>query len=443
MIPADELFGNKQDSELVPTISTGSIEPLPASTPDDVPLNSIEQAVEQLRAGRPIVVVDDHDRENEGDLIFAASMATPELTTFMIRHTSGYICVGMTGHDLDRLDLPPMASVNEDRRGTAYAITVDAKDVEATGISAKDRARTIKVLADSSTEPSDLTRPGHVVPLRAVEGGVLRRAGHTEAAVDLARLADLPPAGALCELVNDDGTMMNAADCRAFCDDHGLVLISIADLIRFRRRVESQISRVVTVPLPTEYGDFQAVGYHSELDGSDHVAMVVGDIGDGRDVLVRVHSECLTGDVLGSYRCDCGPQLHAALRLIAREGRGIVLYIKGHEGRGIGLMDKLRAYALQDAGLDTVDANVELGLPVDARDYGTGAQILVDLGVKSMRLLTNNPTKRAGLEGYGLQITERVPLVIDPNEHNAAYLDIKASRMGHSYVPDPGGEETA
>ena len=436
MIPADELFANREDAQLLPGEPEGSIEPTQPQHPGAIALNTIEQAIAQLRAGRPIVVIDDEDRENEGDLIFAASLATAELTAFMIRHTSGYICVGMTGADLDRLELPPMAAVNEDVRGTAYAVTVDAKDVEATGISAKDRARTIKVLSDSATEPWELTRPGHVVPLRAVEGGVLRRAGHTEAAVDLTRLAGLPPAGALCEMVNDDGTMMNAADCRAFADEHGLVLVSIADLIRFRRRSESHVERVVDVPLPTEYGDFRAVAYRSEIDGSEHVALVTGDIGDGERVLVRVHSECLTGDVFGSQRCDCGPQLHAALRQVSEEGRGVVLYIKGHEGRGIGLLDKLRAYALQDQGRDTVDANLDLGLPVDARDYGTGAQILVDLGVRSMRLLTNNPAKRAGLEGYGLSIAERVPLVIEPSAHNADYLDTKAERMGHAYAPD-------
>lgn len=436
MIPADELFASDEDAALLPDEPAGSIEVQEPPYPGAVALNTVEQAIEQLRAGRPIVVVDDEDRENEGDLIFAASLATAELTAFMIRHTSGYICVGMTGADLDRLDLPPMAAINEDRRGTAYAVTVDAKDVETTGISAKDRGRTIKVLADSATEPWELTRPGHVVPLRAVEGGVLRRAGHTEAAVDLARLAGLPPAGALCEMVNDDGTMMNAAQCREFCDEHGLVLIAIADLIRYRRRQESHVERVVDVPMPTEYGDFRAVAYRSDIDGSEHVALVAGDIGEGQDVLVRVHSECLTGDVFGSHRCDCGPQLHAALRAIADEGRGIVLYIKGHEGRGIGLLDKLRAYALQDQGRDTVDANTDLGLPVDARDYGTGAQILVDLGVRTMRLLTNNPAKRAGLEGYGLSIVERVPLVIEANEFNAHYLGTKASRMGHAYEPD-------
>ena len=313
MIPADELFGVEEEAgNLAPDPVPGLAASQP-SEPSGVALNSVEQALEQLRAGRPIVVIDDENRENEGDMIFAAGLATAELTAFMIRYTSGYICVGMTAHDLDRLDLPPMARVNEDRRGTAYAVTVDAKDIESTGISAKDRARTIKVLADSATEAWELSRPGHVVPLRAVEGGVLRRAGHTEAAVDLTRMAGLHPAGALCEMVNDDGTMMNAAQCRDFCDEHQLALVSIADIIRFRRRSESHVVRVVEIPLPTEYGDFRAVAYRSDIDGSEHVALVTGEIGDGADVLTRVHSECLTGDVFGSRRCDCGPQLHAAL----------------------------------------------------------------------------------------------------------------------------------
>jgi len=381
------------------------------------------------------VVVDDEDRENEGDLIFAAAKATPELTGFMIRHTSGYICVGMTGEMLDRLNLPPMTAVNEDRKGTAYAVSVDARDVQSTGISAADRALTIKVLADSATDAADLTRPGHVLPLRAVDGGVLRRPGHTEASVDLARLAGLSPAGALCELVNDDGSMMRADDCRAFANAHGLVMISIADLIRYRRLRESQVQRVAEVNLPTPFGTFQAFGYRSTLDDHEHLALVLGDIADGEDILVRVHSECLTGDVFGSLRCDCGPQLHAALRAIAENGRGVVLYVRGHEGRGIGLLHKLKAYELQEAGHDTVDANLELGLPADARDYGTGAQILADLGVRGMRLLTNNPAKRAGLEGYGIRMTERVPLVVEPNDHNQIYLRTKADRMGHTLDP--------
>jgi 3,4-dihydroxy 2-butanone 4-phosphate synthase/GTP cyclohydrolase II len=396
-----------------------------------VRLDRVEDAIEAIRLGRAVVVVDDEDRENEGDLIFAAQRASQELTAFMIRWTSGYICVAMPGRDLDRLGLPPMTLVNEDKKGTAYAVTVDARDVKSTGISAEDRARTIKVLSDSATESWELTRPGHVVPLRAMEGGVLRRPGHTEAAVDLARLAGLSAAGALCELVNEDGTMMRAPQCRAFADDHGLVMISIADLIAYIRRNESQVVREADTRLPTEFGEFRAVGYRSRLDGVEHVALVYGDIEDGTDLLVRVHSECLTGDVFTSRRCDCGPQLHAALRRVADEGRGVVLYMRGHEGRGIGLVHKLQAYERQDAGADTVDANLELGLPADARDYGTGAQILSDLGVRTMRLLTNNPAKRAGLEGYGLSIVDRVPLEIAPNADNLAYLRTKRDRMGH------------
>lgn len=402
-----------------------------AGAHDEVRLDPIEDAVEAIRAGRAVVVVDDPGRENEGDLIFAASLATPELTGFMIRYTSGYICVGMTGPDLDRLGLPPMTAVNEDARGTAYAVSVDARDVEATGISARDRSHTIKVLADPGTQPYDLARPGHVMPLRAVEGGVLRRAGHTEASVDLARMAGLAPAGALCELVNDDGSMMRAPECRAFADQHGLVMIAIRDLIAHRARREKHVERVAEAKLPTEYGEFRVIGFRNRLDGVEHIALVRGDIGNGEEVLTRVHSECLTGDVLGSMRCDCGPQLHAAMAAVGREGRGVVLYLRGHEGRGIGLLHKLRAYQLQDAGRDTVDANLDLGLPMDARDYGMGAQILADLGIHSMRLLSNNPAKRAGLEGYGLQISERVPLVIEPNEHNIGYLQTKAARMGH------------
>ena len=426
MIPADEIFSTSDEGLKI----VGELPPMIQRGPG-VFLDPIESAIEAIAAGRPVVVIDDEDRENEGDLIFAASKATPEMTAFMIRYTSGYICVAMTGASLDRLGLPPMTAINEDRKGTAYAVSVDARDVESTGISAKDRAHTIKVLADSATEPFELTRPGHVMPLRAAAGGVLRRPGHTEATVDLARLAGLTPAGALCELVNDDGTMMRAPRCREFADEHNLVMISIADLIKYRRKHESQVTLVADVELPTEFGEFRAVGYRSDIDGTEHIALIAGDIADGQDILVRVHSECLTGDVLGSLKCDCGPQLHAAMRRVAQEGRGVVLYVKGHEGRGIRLLDKLRAYELQQKGLDTVDANLELGLPADARDYGTGAQILADLGVKSMRLLTNNPTKRAGLEGYGLSIVERVPLLIQPNDHNARYMTTKIDRMGH------------
>ncbi|MEI8056021.1 MAG: bifunctional 3,4-dihydroxy-2-butanone-4-phosphate synthase/GTP cyclohydrolase II [Actinomycetes bacterium] len=401
-----------------------------------VRLDSVDDAIEAIRAGKCVVVVDDEDRENEGDLIFAAQRATQELVGFMIRWTSGYICVSLPGRELDRLGLPPMTMVNEDRKGTAYAITVDARDVKATGISAEDRARTIKVLSDTATEPRDLTRPGHVVPLRASEGGVLRRAGHTEAAVDLARLAGLTPAGALCELVNEDGSMMRAPQCREFADTNGLVMISIADLISYIRRTERQIDRVAQTRMPTELGEFTAFGFRSRLDGVEHVALVYGVVGDGEDILVRVHSECLTGDVFGSRRCDCGPQLDAALQRVVDEGRGIVLYMRGHEGRGIGLLHKLQAYELQDGGSDTVDANLELGLPADARDYGTGAQILADLGVRTMRLLTNNPAKRAGLEGYGLAIIGRVSLEIAPNSENLKYLRTKRDRMGHDLPSD-------
>ncbi len=433
MIPAEELFGPEESAPQPPRTT---ISP-PTIGAGGVRLDPVEVAIAEIAAGHAVVVVDDEDRENEGDLIFAANKATTELTALMIRFTSGYICVGMDGDILDRLNLPPMTAVNEDRKGTAYAVSVDARDVGGTGISAEDRARTIKVLADSSTDAADLTRPGHVMPLRAVAGGVLRRPGHTEAAVDLARLAGLTPAGALCELVNDDGTMMRAPQCRAFADEHGLAMISIADLIRYRRRSETQVTRVAVAEMPTEFGEFHAVGYRSDLDGSAYVALVKGDLGDGENVLVRVHSECLTGDALGSMRCDCGPQLHAAMRAVSDEGRGVVLYVTGHEGRGIGLLAKLQAYSLQDQGLDTVDANLELGLPVDARDYGTGAQVLADLGVRTMRLLTNNPAKRAGLEGYGLAIVERVPLVVESSDFNEGYLQTKIDRMGHE-IPGKG-----
>jgi 3,4-dihydroxy 2-butanone 4-phosphate synthase/GTP cyclohydrolase II len=391
----------------------------------------IGRAVAEIAAGRPVVVVDDEDRENEGDLVLAAAKATPALLAFMVRHTSGVVCVPMEGRELDRLKLPPMTAVNEDRKGTAYAVSVDARDGISTGISAGDRARTIRVLVDSATEPYELTRPGHVFPLRAAEGGVLRRAGHTEAAVDLARLAGLNPAGVIAEIVNDDGTMARLPQLRSFAGEHGLALVSIADLIAHRRRSESLVSRIAATRLPTRYGEFLAVGYRSSVEAAEHVALVRGEIGDGRDVLVRVHSECLTGDVLGSLRCDCGPQLEAGLRAVAEEGRGVVVYMRGHEGRGIGLLHKLAAYRLQDDGHDTVDANLELGLPADARDYGLGAQILVDLGVRSMRLLTNNPAKRAGLEGYGLDIVERVPLPVHPTAENMRYLRTKRDRMGH------------
>ncbi len=394
-------------------------------------MNDMDKALAAFKAGEFLIVTDDESRENEGDLILAGAKSTPEAIGFMNRYTSGVICVPMEGEALDRLGLPPMTHVNEDRKGTAYSVSVDARDGIETGISAADRSRTIRVLCDSATEPFELTRPGHVFPLRAMPGGVLRRPGHTEAAVDLARLAGLTPAGVIAEVVHDDGSMMRAPALREFADTHGLLMISIADLIAYRRKNESQIELVATAQLPTEFGVFDICGYQGVLDGLDHVAMRIGEIGDGHDVLVRVHSECLTGDALGSLRCDCGPQLKAAMRAVAQEGRGIVLYMRGHEGRGIGLLHKLRAYALQDTGSDTLQANLELGLPADSRDYGTGAQILVDMGVKSMRLLTNNPTKRAGLEGYGLAITEQVAIEIEPNDYNMAYLTAKRDAMGH------------
>lgn len=394
-------------------------------------LNTIEDAIAAIKAGKPVIVVDDEDRENEGDLIFAAELATPELVAFTVRYTSGYICVAITEEEADRLELPPMYYTNQDRRGTAYCVTVDAREGVSTGISAADRARTLRLLGEAATKPTDLARPGHVVPLRAKTGGVLRRPGHTESGVDLAQLAGLHPAAAMCEMVNDDGTMMRLPDLQRFAAEHELVLVSIADLIAYRRRTEQLVSRVVEARLPTEYGDFTAVGYHATHDNAEHVALVYGEVGDGEDVLVRVHSECLTGDVFGSVRCDCGPQLQAALRRVAEEGRGVVLYVRGHEGRGIGLLHKLQAYQLQDAGRDTVDANLDLGLPADARDYGTGAQILYDLGVRTMRLLTNNPAKRAGLDGYGLKVVGREALPIRPHPENLRYLRTKRDRMGH------------
>jgi 3,4-dihydroxy 2-butanone 4-phosphate synthase/GTP cyclohydrolase II len=394
-------------------------------------LDPIEKAIKEIAEGRPVIVVDDEDRENEGDLIFAAEHATPELMSFMVRYTSGFVCAPITEDDADRLDLPPMHHTNQDRRGTAYTVTVDAREGIGTGISAADRAYTISLLADPSTRPTDLSRPGHVVPLRAKRGGVLRRPGHTEATIDLCELAGLRPAGVLCELVNDDGTMMRLPDLETFAAEHGLALVSIADLIAYRRRSEKQVERVVETRIPTPHGLFKAVGYRTAHDDAEHVALVYGDLSDGEDVLVRVHSECLTGDVFGSLRCDCGPQLQAALARVAEEGRGVVLYMRGHEGRGIGLLHKLQAYQLQDAGRDTVDANLDLGLPADARDYGTGAQILVDLGIRTMRLVTNNPAKRAGLEGYGLTITGREPTPVRAHPENVRYLRTKRDRMGH------------
>jgi 3,4-dihydroxy 2-butanone 4-phosphate synthase/GTP cyclohydrolase II len=407
-----------------------------------VRLDSIERAIADVKSGKPVVVIDDEDRENEGDLIFAAELATPELVAFMVRYTSGYICVPLTEADANRLELPPMYHTNQDRRGTAYAVTVDAREGVSTGISASDRAHTIRMLADPASKSTDFARPGHVVPLRAKDGGVLRRPGHTEAAVDLSVLAGLHSAGVLCEIVSekDPAGMARADELRVFADEHDLALISIADLIAYRRRFEKLVERVASARVPLRYGEYTAVGYASSYDQREHVAFVFGDIADGENVLVRVHSECLTGDVFGSLRCDCGPQLDAALAAIAREGRGVVLYVRGHEGRGIGLLHKLQAYQLQDSGVDTLDANLELGLPADARDYGTGAQILVDLGIRSMVLLSNNPAKRAGLEGYGLRIVGRQPLPTHANPENLRYLLTKRDRMGHELHLDIGDD---
>ena len=411
-----------------------------ASVPTEVGgvvLDTVERAIADIAAGRAVVVVDDADRENEGDIIFAASKATPALLAFTIRHTSGVICVPMLGEELDRLQLPLMTTQNNERMRTAFTVSVDARDGVTTGISAADRSRTVRTLVDSATEPYELVRPGHVFPLRYMSGGVLRRPGHTEAAVDLARLAGLTPAGVLAEVVNDDGTMTRLPGLRAFADEHGLALISIAQLIEYRRYSERMVSRVVQTTVPNSYGQWRAIGYLNSMDGTEHLAMVLGDMEaapDGKkapDVLVRMHSECLTGDVFGSQRCDCGTQLNAAMAAIAAEGRGIVVYLRGHEGRGIGLISKLRAYQLQDAGADTVDANTELGFPVDAREYSTGAQILADLGVCSLRLLTNNPAKIKGLSDYGLKVTGTVAMPVSATPHNLRYLIAKRDRLGH------------
>jgi 3,4-dihydroxy 2-butanone 4-phosphate synthase / GTP cyclohydrolase II len=409
-------------------------------------IDPIERALSDLAAGRPVVVVDDEDRENEGDLIFAASAATPELLAFTVRHTSGVVCVPLPGERLDELGIAPMTSDNQESMRTAFAVTVDAATGVTTGISAADRTRTIRLLADPDTGPADLVRPGHVFPLRYRPGGVLVRPGHTEAAIDLVRLAGCPLAGVLAELVNDDGTMMRGPALREFADEHGLALVSIAALVAHRRRHEHLVERMATARLPTAHGEFRAVGYQNTLDGSEHVALVKGDLaaapaGDG--IVVRVHSECLTGDVLGSLRCDCGPQLQRALAAVDRAGTGVVVYVRGHEGRGIGLLPKLTAYDLQDAGHDTVEANLALGLPADARDYWVAAQILTDLGVRTVRLLTNNPAKRIGLESYGVTVSAVEPLAIPPNGENIRYLQAKRDRLGHLLPlhPQPVSQE--
>ena len=405
--------------------------------------DEVERAIDAVKRGEFVVVVDDEDRENEGDLIIAADRMTPEKMAFMIRYTSGVICLPMEGMRLDQLQLPLMVSGAENTEGqrTAFTISVDAKHGTSTGISAADRATTVRSLIDPATDAGDLARPGHIFPLRYREGGVLKRAGHTEAAVDLARLAGRYPAGVLSEIVNDDGTMQRLPDLERFAAEHGLVLLTIADLIRYRRHREKLVRRVSQARIPTQYGEFTAHVFESLLDSVEHLAFVRGEVAGHDNVLVRVHSECLTGDVFGSTRCDCGTQLDRAMARVADEGRGVVVYLRGHEGRGIGLGHKLRAYTLQDEGRDTVEANLELGFPADSREYGIGAQILVDLGVTTMRLMTNNPAKYGGIEGYGLEIVERVPVQTEPTDENIAYLRAKQRKRGHLLDVDADGSD--
>lgn len=399
---------------------------------DSLRLDSVEDAVAAIARGGAVVVVDDEDRENEGDLIFAAQHATPELVAFMVRYSSGYICVAMEDEAATRLDLPPMVAQNEDARGTAYAITVDAA-TGTTGISATSRAETIRRLSNPESTAQHFTRPGHIVPLRARAGGVLTRDGHTEASVDLARMAGCTPVGVLCELVSekDPTDMARGPELREFADEHNLPMISIAQLIAYRRRTERIVERAVTTTLPTAFGVFTAYGYRSLVDGTEHIALVTGDVTDGNDVLVRVHSECLTGDVFASLRCDCGPQLHESMRAIQEAGRGVIIYVRGHEGRGIGLLHKLQAYRLQEEGLDTVDANLEQGLPIDAREYSVAGHIIADLGIASADILSNNPEKVEALSGYGPIISGRTRIEIAPNHDNIQYLRTKRDRMGH------------
>jgi 3,4-dihydroxy 2-butanone 4-phosphate synthase/GTP cyclohydrolase II len=413
---------------------------------------AIDEAIEDIRSGKFVVVVDDADRENEGDLTIAAQFVTPEAIAFMATYGRGLICLCLTPERCDELGLRPMTEHNETPHGTAFTVSIEAREGVSTGISAHDRAQTIQVAIDPGSTPNDLVQPGHVFPLRAKLGGVLQRAGQTEAAVDLARLAGLNPAGVVCEIMNDDGTMARVPDLTEVCERHGLRMITVADLIEYRRRTEKLVERVVSVSLPTEYGEFQAVAYREELTGKQHIALVKGDVEGVEDVLVRAHSECLTGDVFHSLRCDCGEQLDQALAQIEAEGRGVLLYM-AQEGRGIGLLNKLRAYELQENGLDTVEANLELGFPADAREWGIGNQILADLGLTTIRILTNNPRKLTGLDGYGLTVVEQVPIEVDPKPENERYLAAKREKLGHTLVklhhqgarlesePDVEGEE--
>jgi 3,4-dihydroxy 2-butanone 4-phosphate synthase / GTP cyclohydrolase II len=421
----------QRDSQHSPARSSlGEIEGAPV-VPGEVPFATVEEAIEEIRQGRMVVVCDDEDRENEGDLVMAAQFVTPEAINFMAKEARGWICLALTPERCEELGLELMTAKNESALQTPFTVTIEAREGVTTGVSAHDRAHTMQVAIDRRTRPGDLVQPGHVSPLKAKPGGVLERTGHTEASVDLARLAGLEPAGVICEVMNEDGSMARVEDLRRYCERHGLKMITIADLIAHRRRHDRLVERVVSTRLPTAFGDFEAVGYRSLVDDKHHVALVKGEVEGRADVLVRVHSECLTGDVFHSLRCDCGEQLASALAMIEQEGEGVLLYLS-QEGRGIGLLNKLRAYRLQEDGLDTVEANERLGLPADLRDYGIGAQILVDLGLSSIRILTNNPKKIRGLEGYGLSVSGQIPIIHPPNEHNEAYLRTKAQRMGHT-----------
>jgi 3,4-dihydroxy 2-butanone 4-phosphate synthase/GTP cyclohydrolase II len=393
-------------------------------------LATVEEAIEEYRLGRFVIIIDDEDRENEGDLTLPAQFVDAEAINFMARHGRGLICVPMTGERLDELRIPMMVGRNDSHFGTAFAVSVEARTGVTTGISAADRARTVQVLADPNSEPNDLVMPGHIFPLRARDGGVLVRVGQTEAAVDLCKMAGLHPVGVVCEIMNVDGTMARLPQLKRFASRHGLKIISVNQLISYRMRKDRLVQRVAETVMPTRFGEFRALAYKSLIDPDEHLALVLGDIETPEPVLVRVHSQCVTGDVFGSLRCDCGEQIEQALQRISEEGRGVLLYMR-QEGRGIGLHNKMRAYALQDEGMDTVEANHALGFPADRRDYGIGMQILVDLGIREMRLLTNNPGKRAGLEGYGLKVVERIPIIVEPNSYNLRYLETKQKKLGH------------